>query len=206
MQGFVPASNTSTTYRSVSFDTSVSVATVYPLHSGQLRSFDSVLGAINTTATGVWVIGSSPSTYFTSATTATTTSTDPSTVPLRSNSWTGPAVTFTNSNNSTYAESVGWTYTSAQSHTETYTATFQVGTGTTSKSSIYLTTSIGTSPATGTANTTNSAYQWFPGCGGIPNYLTGAATINCNQAAVSLAGGSTSWSTAFPNFGQVVML
>ena len=207
-QAFADTASPGTTYRSASITDSS--ASMLASESGHFASIDSISGPIKTTSTGLWIFGSSPSTNTTTTTTTTTTNAtqtnSTTSVASTSVSWTGPAVTYTSSVTSTFMESAGFTIATSDTHTESFLGTITQVSGTITNTSNYISTITGNSPVTWTQNTTaGTVFQFFPGAGGTAKLTTGAVTLNVSAAAVSLSGPSTTWSTATPNFLQVVI-
>jgi hypothetical protein len=117
-------------------------------------------------------------------------------------------VSFTAAITATFAESYGYTYSLYLSQTVTTTTQFV------SNGPIFVSTSVVNLATTSTValytlsyfSTTGPTAQFFPGAGGFPKYNAGAATLFALAAAVSLWGtNSTTWSSADPNFFQVVI-
>ena len=141
----------------------------------------------------------------------TTTGTGESTTAASSSSAVG--VTLSNAVTSTFLESNGYSSTSAITATVTTTQATTLTTAGTSTAAFSLITT-----ATA-ASTVTFSTSWFPpnassqptaiavpGIGGFPKITTAAGTINLCGAAVSLFAGSTfTWSTADPNFCQVIV-
>jgi mucin-22 len=211
-QAFVNPKTTSITYQSASITapSSASSISILAAESGAFRSFNSISGPICTTSTGLWVVGSSPSTLTTSiSTTTSTNSTQTATSSTKqavSNSWTGPTVSYTNSVTSTFMESAGFTRATSDTHTESWLGVITQILGSITKTSNYISTQIGNAPVTWSQNTTaGTVFQYFPGAGGSGKFHPGPVTLNVSGAAVSLSGNSTTWSTATPAFLQVVI-
>ena len=211
-QAFVNTSATSITYQSASISapSSASSISILALESGAFRSINSISGPIITTSTGLWVIGSAPSTFGSTGTSSTSTNltqTDTSTtINVKSNSWSGPSVTFTNAVTSTFMESAGFTRATSDTHTESFLGVITQVSGSITKTSNYVSTQTNNAPVTWTQNTTSgTVFQYFPGAGGSCKFNPGPVTLNVSGAAVSLAGNSTTWSTASPAFLQVVI-
>ena len=141
----------------------------------------------------------------------TTTGTGGSTTASSSSSGSG-GFTLAGSITSTFCESYGYAGTSQVTGTVSTISNATFSTGTTTSTSNYLTTATVNStvtfltswfPANSVSNPTAIA---VPGIGGHPKITGGAATIYANGAAVSLFAGSTfTWSTADPNFVQIVV-
>ena len=211
-QAFVNTSATSITYQSASISapSSASSISILALESGAFRSINAISGPIITTSTGLWVIGSAPSTFGSTGTSSTSTNltqTDTSTtINVKSNSWSGPSVTFTNAVTSTFMESAGFTRATSDTHTESFLGVITQVSGSITKTSNYVSTQTNNAPVTWTQNTTSgTVFQYFPGAGGSCKFNPGPVTLNVSGAAVSLAGNSTTWSTASPAFLQVVI-
>jgi hypothetical protein len=211
-QAFVNPSSSSVTYQSASAAAASSASSISMLaaESGLYRSISPISGPILSTSTGLWVFGSSPSTFTTTGTiTLSTNSTQTatsSTGKVSSNSWTGPSVTYSNPVTSTFMESAGFSFATSDTHTESWLGAITQISGSITKTSNYISTQIGNAPVTWTKNTTSgTVFQFFPGAGGTCKFHPGPVTLNVSGAAVSLAGSSTSWSTGTPNFLQVVI-
>jgi hypothetical protein len=154
---------------------------------------------------------------FTSSTSSTTsTGPGPTTTTGGSTASSYVGITYTNSVNSTFQEyyafllSLQFTRLYTTTVTINYFITVTIGTTVTAVTTSTITSgSTYTSQSYPSQSTAFPSIQFAPGVGGFPKFTGNAATINVVNGAVSLigwsGGSSTTWSTATPNYLEIVI-
>ncbi len=214
------SSTTTSTTNATTTSTTTNVTLTINATSLLGRSFSYTASAASFTAAVIVSLPvncdqASASVYGTTTFTTTTAGLPTSTTQTSTASAVG--ITFTNAITGTFAE-VPW-YTSTSAITATISAllviTYITGTAT-SATTTYINITTTTLASTisystlffGSNTVSNPTLQAMPGVGGYARLTSGSASIFVNGAAVSMIGsaGSTStFSTAFPNFGLIVI-
>lgn len=158
---------------------------------------------------GMSIYQTTSSTFTTSTAGTTTTSSASGT------SSNGSGIAFLNSITSTFVESYAFTQTRSFTQTISDLGNMTIINGILTNTTAFISTMTVLSTSTWStlsipsATSNSPTIQFTPGVGGIPKYSANSAgaTIYANAAAISLIGSSasTTWSSADPNFFQVVI-